>query len=447
MVEINSIHGYKLCDETAREKIEALEKIADAMVFKGAIGKDEISEKIFTPNEWQAGWVWRFREAMSSDTLAGLAIEGFSGQWFVEAGDMLMALLNHPEEAILPQNAKTEDGDYYFTIIQTNIDGAVTGPASAVTSGNLPVFDGETGRVIKDSGLSVSDVMLDVVSDDGDTALDVKKLTFDSEDVIHTSLSDLGSDDGNAHINIKTTYTNSTPMVTALGGLAAGTTFENMSLKDILDKLLYPYTKPTVTLTATANGAGIYEKGTSVSPTFKVVTTKKSNNITSLGLYSGAILLASNVIVQAAGGTQTGITLTNALTATTTVTAKVGDGTSTVTSSGITYTFVDPYYYGVVSAVPTTSAEVTALTKLIQAKGTKTVTHTTTSEKGRYCFAYPASYGDIAKVLDENGFDNTEDFTKSVISVTTAAGTAVDYNVYTYNNPVTAGSMSMTYSY
>lgn len=41
-----------------------------------------------------------------------------------------------------------------WVIIQTNIDGAVTGPGSS-TSGNLPSFSGTSGKVLADSGLSV----------------------------------------------------------------------------------------------------------------------------------------------------------------------------------------------------------------------------------------------------------------------------------------------------
>lgn len=43
----------------------------------------------------------------------------------------------------------------YWNIIQKNIDGAVTGPASS-TSNNVAFFDGTTGKVIKDSGLTLS---------------------------------------------------------------------------------------------------------------------------------------------------------------------------------------------------------------------------------------------------------------------------------------------------
>lgn len=46
-------------------------------------------------------------------------------------------------------------------------------------------------------------------------------------------------------------YTNPTPTVSAHGGIPAGSTFDNVSVKKMLDDILYPYTKPTVSLAAT----------------------------------------------------------------------------------------------------------------------------------------------------------------------------------------------------
>lgn len=42
-----------------------------------------------------------------------------------------------------------------WSVIQANIDRAVTGPASA-TDGNIAVFDGATGLVVKDGGVSIA---------------------------------------------------------------------------------------------------------------------------------------------------------------------------------------------------------------------------------------------------------------------------------------------------
>lgn len=66
----------------------------------------------------------------------------------VEAGDLLLCLTDG-----------TSAGDHAtvgasWSIIQTNLDGAVIGPASAV-SNNIVLFDGTTGKLIKDSGTAL----------------------------------------------------------------------------------------------------------------------------------------------------------------------------------------------------------------------------------------------------------------------------------------------------
>jgi hypothetical protein len=78
----------------------------------------------------------------------GGKIGGASGP-NVEVGDMLVC-----------KTDGTASGDEatvgaQWSIIQKNIDGAVTGPASS-TGGNLPTFNGTTGKVVQDSGVSIS---------------------------------------------------------------------------------------------------------------------------------------------------------------------------------------------------------------------------------------------------------------------------------------------------
>lgn len=45
-----------------------------------------------------------------------------------------------------------------WTVVQTNIDGAVTGPASAIDS-NIAAYDGTTGKVIKDGGIAIGNII------------------------------------------------------------------------------------------------------------------------------------------------------------------------------------------------------------------------------------------------------------------------------------------------
>ncbi len=108
---------------------------ADAMTFKGVIDAST------NPN---------YPAASAGDTykisVAG-KIGGASGP-NVQVGDLILCLVDATSsgtEASVGAN---------WSIIQTNIDGAVTGPASS-TASNFPTFSGTSGKVIQDSGLSL----------------------------------------------------------------------------------------------------------------------------------------------------------------------------------------------------------------------------------------------------------------------------------------------------
>lgn len=75
-------------------------------------------------------------------------IGGISGE-VVEVGDMLIC-----NNDSTPSGTQASVGTYW-NIIQKNITGAVSGPSSAVNN-NVVFFDGTTGKLIKDSGLSLS---------------------------------------------------------------------------------------------------------------------------------------------------------------------------------------------------------------------------------------------------------------------------------------------------
>ena len=97
----------------------------------------------------------------------------YAGQ-VCEPGDLILCVKDHAEEGA---------ADTDWTVIQNNIDRAVTGPASAA-DGNLMAFDGASGTVTKDSGIKLTDVsaavaqkhshdnavLLASISADGETA-------------------------------------------------------------------------------------------------------------------------------------------------------------------------------------------------------------------------------------------------------------------------------------
>lgn len=114
---------------------DALIAANDAMVFKGVIDAST------NPNYPASNRGDTYRISVAGK------IGGASGP-DVEVGDLLIALTDGTASGT--QAAVGAQ----WEIVQGNIDGAVTGPTSA-TSGDLATFNGTSGKVVQDSGISV----------------------------------------------------------------------------------------------------------------------------------------------------------------------------------------------------------------------------------------------------------------------------------------------------
>lgn len=123
-------------------KVKDLFKVNDAMMYKGTYTAQSASGTIDrtkfsvdpTATANAKGWTYK------------VSGNGWFGNQKVESGDMILVNTD-----TAPGTTQTN-----YDIIQTNLDGVVIGPASA-TSGNIPLFDGTTGKLLKDSGKKVSD--------------------------------------------------------------------------------------------------------------------------------------------------------------------------------------------------------------------------------------------------------------------------------------------------
>lgn len=108
-------------------KLNALLGANDALVFKGII--DE--EHPLPTTGYEVGHTYRVN---TTGTYAGQKCE--QGDLIICIADALSTSTPH------------------WTVAQTNIDGAVIGPASAVNN-HVAIFDGANGKVIKDSGFTI----------------------------------------------------------------------------------------------------------------------------------------------------------------------------------------------------------------------------------------------------------------------------------------------------
>lgn len=116
--------------DAVKAYVDGLLGASDAMVFKGTLGTGGTVTAL--PLTHQAGWTYK---VITAGTYAGDVCE---------VGDLVVATIDR---------AGTGNINTDWVTIQTNIDGAVVGPASAV-SGNFAAFSGATGKLIADSGLN-----------------------------------------------------------------------------------------------------------------------------------------------------------------------------------------------------------------------------------------------------------------------------------------------------
>ena len=246
-----------------------------------------------------------------------------------------------------------------------------------------------------------------------------------------------------------TTYTNSDPLLNDLGGIKASEHtdgFNNVLINDLLTELLYPYTKPVINSFTLNPAAGVKKKGVPITFTSATATiTKKSKAIATVDLYkSGALLRSiSGTDITAAGTTITFSDLDDTLdgNADTTYVLKVSEqnGTPDVTIMSAAYTFVNPYYQGVIDKDSTLTASlITGLNEKVETKGNKTFTYTTSTDQCAL-IAYPASYGELSEIKDPNGF--TQTWTKHSVIID-----MVEYLVY-ISTPAAATDCKYTFSY
>lgn len=123
-------------------KLNNLLAINDAMVFKGTIGGDAAATIHELPAKHSAGETYRVYDIKGGNNGKYLG----NGE-VCEIGDLIICIKDGTTHSA---------GDW--TIVQTNIDGAVINTDGSSTDGHIAIFSGNKGRTIKDSGKSFNDL-------------------------------------------------------------------------------------------------------------------------------------------------------------------------------------------------------------------------------------------------------------------------------------------------
>lgn len=222
-------------------------------------------------------------------------------------------------------------------------------------------------------------------------------------------------------------YTNSFPSQITVGGATVGTTFSNVAFVEMFNMILYPYLLPIISVTMSTN---FYERGMTFAPTLYYSYQAKTGAIFSATLSSTYVILPNEVTLPTIPFMSITYSSNSSLTmsAVTTDSAtfsdwylSVCDGTYSVTATASS-TQIYPFFYGMTnSAGLSGSVLYNSLTKDITTdRSNKSYTYTGNNDY--MYFAYPASYGTLSQILDQNGFmvynNNVGSFTYSINTVT-----------------------------
>ncbi len=242
-------------------------------------------------------------------------------------------------------------------------------------------------------------------------------------------------------------YIRSQPTKVALGGLPQGSIPNYLTMQELFDDVLYPFTPPTISLTASS----LHEKGVIVNKSMNYSITLNDGIVssrdillnslveTSIGSNSGTYNSPSN-LQWSTSPTPTVLYYPN------TFTFRVNFTNSSQLNSSILVEFAPPTYYGVLTLANVNETNIKTLTKVIRKKSNHSnLSFSPTLQ--RYVYAYPTIYGDLASIIDQNNFDVTSSFTKSVISFTLADLSTENYNVYVSNNNTTQTNFKLNFNF
>ena len=261
-------------------------------------------------------------------------------------------------------------------------------------------------------------------------------------------------------------YSNNTPVPQTIGGILAGSTFSNVSVQDMLTRLLYPYIPPTLSLSLSTY---FVEIGAPLSNLILNYTIGRNAtySLTGTPLTSGGILgvpsypsLSSISYLGSTTGTSS-VSFTNTQTVfssaygSNTFTMSVQDTKGIYATSSSTVNVVLPWYWGTSNTGSTTSLSsilsrtastiyADLLTPLLTNPATQSTIQNNkslpfTGQNKYVYFGYPSSFPYLEQILDVNGFDITGSFRTYSVSLNSpnlGYWSGRLYTFYIYTGPV-----------
>ena len=344
-------------------------------------------------------------------------------------------IINTKDGGVLTMTFPTPKDGVSVTDIDVNANNQIVFTMSDGTefiSGKIPTVKGDKGDPFEYSdftpeqltALKGADGVSPIITENVNNTDDIYRLdiTTDTGTIITPNLKGGCSSDK---------FTRDDLTAVTVGGLNSGSSVKNKTTKEVLESILFPYQKPTVSFSISPNTT-VYESGTTVSSIkFTISATKKSDIIQSIKVYDGSTLLTTITSGIANGGTFT-YTYSCNITSNTTLKVEVSDGTSTVSATK-NITFANRSYYGFVADGTTVNETVIKALQNNVLKTSKALKYTGINcTNSKIVYAYPQNQGLLSSILDGSGFDYIDSYDCTNITVD-----GVNYNVYVMIDPTT----------
>ena len=374
---------------------------------------------------------------IAAHALSGVQSMSVSGQ---------ILTINTKDGGVLTMTIPTPKDGVSVTDIDVNANNQIVFTMSDGTefiSGKIPTIKGDKGDPFKYSdftpeqltALKGADGVSPIITENVNNTDDIYRLdiTTDTGTIITPNLKGGGS--GGSEVFDRTDLT-----AVTVGGLNSGSSVKNKTTKEVLESILFPYQKPTVSFSISPNTT-VYENGTTVSSIkFTINATKKSDIIQSIKVYDGSTLLTTITSGVANGGTFT-YTYSCNITSNTTLKVEVSDGTSTVSATK-NITFANKSYYGFVADGTTVNETVIKALQNNVLKTSKALNYTGINcTDSKIVYAYPQNQGLLSSILDGSGFDYIDSYDCTNITVD-----GVNYNVYVMIDPTTLDGFTQKFA-
>ena len=301
------------------------------------------------------------------------------------------------------------------------------------------LYDTTADRVLTANGKTLEDVLNQMDSNLGDH-------THPASEIKQDANNRFVSDDQINKWNSGPLYTNNTPSLLAQQ-YGVEDTYENKTTSEMFDILLYPNIPTRISLNPSGQTR---KKGITMPVDFDITVIAGTEDVTSITVNYKFVSGTESSDVIADFVCQRGQTKMYSYESSfnieeeCSIVVSANTANSSHKSKEYSFRFADPMFYGVIDINTELTADLVSDMSSAPVSLINGYSYKYNCDQQRMVFAYPAEYGELKSIYDNNGLNVTNTFEKSTISIAIESE-EIDYFVYV-NNASIVSDFKMTFN-